>query len=125
MDVDMQRLIQAEPFLGYLGLEVVEARPGMAVLRLRLRRDVAIHIGTVHGGAQYGLGEAPAIALAATLFPEHVERLNLLTANARITYHAWLAAISPRVQSYRMTPANAFAPSLPSGDACASRSPSR
>lgn len=87
MDVDMQRLIQAEPFLGYLGLEVVEARPGMAVLRLCLRRDVPNHIGTVHGGAQYGLGEATAIALAATLFPEHVDHLNLLTANASITYH--------------------------------------
>lgn len=85
--MDMQQLLQAEPYLNYLGLEVVEAQAGAVALRLPLRREVSNHIGTVHGGAQYGLGEATAIALAATLFPEHIERLNLLTANATIVHH--------------------------------------
>lgn len=85
--VDMRQLLQAEPYLSYLGLEVVEAQPGIAALRLPLRREVSNHIGTVHGGAQYGLGEATAIALAATLFPENIDHLNLLTANATIVHH--------------------------------------
>jgi uncharacterized protein (TIGR00369 family) len=85
--MDMQRLLEAEPFLGYLGLEVVEARPGTAALRLKLRREVTNHIGSVHGGAQYALGEATAIALAATLFAEEISHLDLLTANATIAYH--------------------------------------
>lgn len=85
--MDMQQRLEAEPFLGYLGLEVVEARTGIAILCLRLRRDVTNHLGSVHGGAQYALGEATAIALAATLFPERVAHLDLLTANAAITYH--------------------------------------
>lgn len=125
MDLDRQRLTQAEPVLGYLGLEVVEARPGAAVLRLRLRRDVSNHVGTVHGGAQYGLGEATAIALAATLFPEHVEYLNLLTANASITYHRLARGdLTARAVIPDDACERAFAPSLPSEDTCASRSPS-
>jgi uncharacterized protein (TIGR00369 family) len=84
--VEMQRLMAAEPYLGYLGLEVLEARVGSVVLRLRLRLEVTNHAGSIHGGAQYGLGEATAIALAATLFPEHIARLDLLTANATIAY---------------------------------------
>lgn len=85
--VDMRQLLEAEPFLAYLGLEVVEAYDGVAILRLPVRPDVTNHLGSTHGGAQYALGEATAIALAATLFPEHIECLNLLTADATITYH--------------------------------------
>jgi uncharacterized protein (TIGR00369 family) len=82
----MQRLLEAEPFLGFLGLEVLEAREDTALLRLALRRDVTNHAGMVHGGAQYGLGEATAIALAATLFAEQIGDLDLVTANASIAY---------------------------------------
>jgi uncharacterized protein (TIGR00369 family) len=85
--VDLQSLMEAEPFLGYMGLDVLEARAGTAVLHLALRREVSNHAGTVHGGAQYALGEATAVALAATLFPERVAQLDLLTASATITYH--------------------------------------
>jgi uncharacterized protein (TIGR00369 family) len=85
--MDMQRLLEVEPFLLHLGLEVVQAQPGMVELRLPLRREVANHAGMVHGGAQYALGEATAIALAATVFPERLGHLDLLTANATITYH--------------------------------------
>ena len=84
----MRRLFEAEPFLGYLGLEVVEARAGTAVLRLPLRRDVTNHAASVHGGAQYALGEATAITLAATLFADQVADLNLLTAHASIDYRS-------------------------------------
>lgn len=84
--MDMRRLLEAEPFLGHLGLEVLEAREGEAVLRLALRRDVSNHAGMVHGGAQYALGEATAIALAATLFAEQVADLDLVTATASIAY---------------------------------------
>ena len=84
---DMRHLLEAEPFLGYLGLEVVEARMGAVILRLPLRREVSNHAASVHGGAQYALGEATASALAATLFPERIDQVSLLTASASITYH--------------------------------------
>ena len=84
---DMRRLVEAEPFLGHLGLEVLEARLGAVALRLALHHKVSNHTGSVHGGAQYALGEAAAIALAATLFPERLPDLDLLTAQAAIIYH--------------------------------------
>jgi uncharacterized protein (TIGR00369 family) len=85
---DMQRLMNAtEPFLAYMGFAVVEAEEGMAAVRLPLRREVTNHAGSAHGGAQYALGEATAIALAATLFPSQLGNVDLLTATATITYH--------------------------------------
>lgn len=46
------------------------------------------HAASVHGGAQYALGEATAITLAATLFADQVADLNLLTAHASIDYRS-------------------------------------
>jgi uncharacterized protein (TIGR00369 family) len=85
--VDMQRLMNTtEPFLTYMGFEVVETSQGLAAVRLPLRREVTNHAGSAHGGAQYALGEATAIAVAATHFPAEFAQLDLLTANATITY---------------------------------------
>jgi uncharacterized protein (TIGR00369 family) len=84
---EMQRLMETtEPFLAFMGFEVVEASQGIAAVRLPLRREVTNHAGLAHGGAQYALGEATAIAVAATLFPAQLALLDLLTANATITY---------------------------------------
>ena len=84
---DMQRLIDTtEPFLAYMGFEAVAVGVGMAAVRLPLRLEVTNHAGLAHGGAQYALGEAAAIAVAATLFPMELAQLDLLTANASITY---------------------------------------
>ena len=84
---DMQRLMNTtEPFLAYMGFEAVEVGDGMAAVRLPLRREVTNHAGLAHGGAQYALGEATAIAVAATLFPADLPQLDLLTANATIAY---------------------------------------
>jgi uncharacterized protein (TIGR00369 family) len=84
---EMQRLMDTtEPFLAYMGFEAVEVGDGMAAVRLPLRREVTNHAGLAHGSAQYALGEATAIAVAATLFPFELAQLDLLTATATITY---------------------------------------
>jgi uncharacterized protein (TIGR00369 family) len=84
---EMQRLMQtSEPFLAYMEFEVVETDQGMAAVRLPLRREVTNHAGLAHGGAQYALGEATAIAVAATLFPTDLAQIDLLTASATIAY---------------------------------------
>jgi uncharacterized protein (TIGR00369 family) len=84
---DMQWLMNAtEPFLGYMGFEVIAADARAATVRLPLRREVTNHAGSAHGGAQYALGEATAIAVAATLFPTELAQVDLLTATATITY---------------------------------------
>jgi hypothetical protein len=51
-----------------------------------LRRELTNHVGMVHGGAQYCLGEATAATLACVMFPEEPGRVNVLTAHAAITY---------------------------------------
>lgn len=89
-DVDsasMRHLLEAEPFLTYMGLEMFEARSGRAVLHLQRRADVTNHMASIHGGAQYALGEATAIALAATLFLDRISQVDILTASACVTYH--------------------------------------
>ncbi len=75
-----------QPYLVHLGLEVVELKPYEVALRLPLRREVSNHLGLVHGGAQYGLGEATAIAMAILIFREKLPNLNALTARANIIY---------------------------------------
>ena len=82
----LQTLLQTEPFLVYLGLEVVNWEAQAVALRMPLRQELTNHLGMLHGGAQYCLGEATAIALAATLVSDQRESVNLLTANASITY---------------------------------------
>jgi uncharacterized protein (TIGR00369 family) len=82
----LQALLQSEPFLVTLGLEVVDWEAQAVALRMPLRQELTNHLGMLHGGAQYCLGEATAIALAATLVSDQLASVNLLTANASITY---------------------------------------
>jgi uncharacterized protein (TIGR00369 family) len=82
----LQALLQTEPFLVSLGLEVVNWEAQTVALRMPLRQELTNHLGMLHGGAQYCLGEATAIALAATLVSDQLASVNLLTANASITY---------------------------------------
>lgn len=84
--MELREALALEPYLGYLGLEVEAVSAQEVALRLPLRHEVTNHFGMAHGGAQYGLGEATAIALAGMIFKEQLPRVNLLTANATITY---------------------------------------
>ena len=84
--MDFSQLLDAEPFLGYLGMQIVEAKVDGVVLRLPLRRELTNHAGMIHGGAQYCLGEATAATLASVMFLEELGRVNVLTAHATITY---------------------------------------
>jgi uncharacterized protein (TIGR00369 family) len=84
--MELQEALAQEPYLGHLGLEIETVQEQGVALRLPLRREVINHLGMVHGGAQFGLGEATAIALAGRVFKDQLQQVNLLTANATITY---------------------------------------
>lgn len=84
--MDFSGLLDAEPFLGYLGIEIVEAKVSDIVLRLPLRQELTNHAGMIHGGAQYCLGEATAATLACVMFIEELNTVNVLTAHAAIDY---------------------------------------
>ncbi len=85
--MELSNMLAGEPYLVHLGMEVVRAKMGDVALCLPLRREVSNHLGLVHGGAQYALGEATAIALAAMLVSDQPQPVNLLTASASISYH--------------------------------------
>src|SRR5689334_20568028 len=84
--MDFSQLLDAEPFLGHLGMQIVEAKIDDVVLKLPLRRELTNHAGMIHGGAQYCLGEATAATLASVMFLEELGTINVLTAHAAITY---------------------------------------
>ena len=84
--MNLDHLLDGEPYLVYLDLRMETLEAAAVALHLPLRQEVSNHLDMVHGGAQYGLGEATAIALASQVVGEHAQPVNLLTASASITY---------------------------------------
>ena len=56
------------PFVKTLGLTIDEVGPGTATASLTSRKDVHNHIGTVHAGALYTVGESATGAVVLGLF---------------------------------------------------------
>ena len=56
------------PFVKTLGLTIDEVGPGTATASLASRKDVHNHIGTVHAGALYTVGESATGAVVLGLF---------------------------------------------------------
>lgn len=79
-------LVAYEPFLAHLGLQIVSATPGHAVLRLALADHLTNHVHSIHAGAQYTLGESTAAMVAFSLILEHLADVTVLTQSATITY---------------------------------------
>ena len=69
--MELDHLLAGEPYLVFMGMQVEMLRPEEVALRLPLRQEVTNHLGMVHGGAQYALGEATAIAMAGRLVSEY------------------------------------------------------
>jgi uncharacterized protein (TIGR00369 family) len=84
--VELDHLLAGEPYLVLMGMRVESIQAEAVELRLPLRPEVTNHLGIIHGGAQYALGEATAIALASRVPSEQAGPVNLLTASATITY---------------------------------------
>jgi uncharacterized protein (TIGR00369 family) len=79
-------LVAYEPFLSYLGMRIVEARPGHAILRLEIAEHLTNHVHGIHAGAQHTLGESTAAMVAISLVLDQLERVNVLTQSATISY---------------------------------------
>lgn len=65
-----KQAIAAVPFASYLDIAAVEVGRGTSVARLASRPYVYNHVGTVHAGAQFALGEAASgMAMAGAIAP--------------------------------------------------------
>jgi uncharacterized protein (TIGR00369 family) len=77
MDI-WQSILEFEPFLRLLGIKAELLGPDYVVLRLPVRQELANHLGGLHGGAQFTLGEATAQAAAVLSLGEPLDQVAVL-----------------------------------------------
>jgi acyl-coenzyme A thioesterase PaaI-like protein len=85
-DVVREQMAHVLPFLKLTGVEIVELTPSGGVARLNERAEVLNHIGTVHAGAVFTLGEAASGAAMTGIFADVIQSIRPVAAEARITY---------------------------------------
>lgn len=54
----LQRMLDRDAFSAWLGIEIIEVKPGYAKLRARLREDMTNGVGSIHGGITFSLADS-------------------------------------------------------------------
>jgi uncharacterized protein (TIGR00369 family) len=85
MDI-WQQILDFEPFLRLLDIKAEVLGPDNVVLRLPARQEIANHLGGLHGGAQFTLGESTALAAAVFSLGKQLDQVAVLTRGATISY---------------------------------------
>ncbi len=86
MDI-WQQILDFEPFLRFLDLQADVLGPDDVVLRLATRHMLSNHLGGLHGGAQFTLGESTALVAAVLSLGKQLNQVAVLTKGATIRYH--------------------------------------
>jgi uncharacterized protein (TIGR00369 family) len=81
-----QQVLDFEPFLRSVNIEATALGPTEVVLSLQPRQEIANHLGEVHGGAQFTLGESTALAVAVLSLGMELDQVAVLTRGASISY---------------------------------------
>jgi acyl-coenzyme A thioesterase PaaI-like protein len=79
-------LRQMVPFIETVGLTIDEVGPGTAVARLASRPEVHNHIGTVHAGALYTVGESATGAVVLGLFGDKLPGVFIALKSATVAH---------------------------------------
>ena len=87
MDI-WQQILDFEPFLRLLDILAEVLGPDDVVLRLLPRQEIANHLGGLHGGAQFTLGESTALAAAVFSLGMQLDQVAVLTKGATISYQS-------------------------------------
>ncbi|TFI56401.1 DUF4442 domain-containing protein [Sphingomonas parva] len=74
------------PFAPHARIEVVEVGAGLAIARLEDSPEVHNHIGSVHAGAVFTLGETASAAAMLGVFAEQMPIIRPVTIEATISY---------------------------------------
>ena len=85
MDI-WEQILDFEPFLRLLGIEAKTLGPDQVILHLPVHQEIANHLGGLHGGAQFTLGESTGLATAVLSLGEQLDRVAVLTRGATINY---------------------------------------
>ena len=79
-------LRQMVPFIDTVGLSIDEVGPGTATASLTSRREVHNHIGTVHAGALYTLGESASGAVVLGVFGDKLPGVFIALKGATVAH---------------------------------------
>jgi uncharacterized protein (TIGR00369 family) len=85
-DLILEHVRTSVPFAGLVGVDVQTVDDGTATARLEERPAVHNHIGTLHAGALFTLGEAASGAAMAGAFAPVLLSVRPVAADARIVY---------------------------------------
>ena len=85
MDI-WQQILDFEPFLRFLDIQAEVLGPDDVILRLLTRHEISNHLGGLHGGAQFTLGESTALAAAVFSLGKQLDQVAVLTRGATIKY---------------------------------------
>jgi len=77
---------QAVPFVGHLGLEIVEISEGEATVVMPERPELLNHVGSQHAGALFTVAETASGAAFVGAFAERMGDLTPLARSAEISY---------------------------------------
>lgn len=85
-DMIKQQMMQTIPFARHVGVEIDAVGDGTATCRVPLNDDTLNHIGTVHAGAMFTLGETASGAACAGAFAAQILNLKPVAASSTIDY---------------------------------------
>lgn len=76
----------AVPFAAHARIEVVEVGAGLGIARLQEAPEVHNHIGSVHAGALFTLGETASAVAMLGVFAEQISLIRPVTVDVTISY---------------------------------------
>ncbi|UJR83502.1 DUF4442 domain-containing protein [Sandaracinus amylolyticus] len=82
----VQQAIAGVPFNAFLGLEVIEAEPGRAAVKLPDVPSLKNHVGGPHAAAMYAAAEAASGAVVFSVFADRLGEVLPLLAGASVDY---------------------------------------
>ena len=81
-----QMLSSIVPFVNTVGLTITEVGPGTATAVLDNRKEVQNHIGSVHAGALYTVGESATGAVVLSLFGDLLPNVFIALKSAAVAH---------------------------------------
>lgn len=85
-DAIAKGMAMAVPFVGYLGLEIIEVSAGEATVKLPRRKDLTNHVGSQHAGAIFTVAETASGAAFVGAFAVRMGDVVPLAKSAEIDY---------------------------------------
>jgi uncharacterized protein (TIGR00369 family) len=85
-DLIAKGMSQAVPFVGYLGLEIIEISEGEATVLMPERPELLNHVGSQHAGALFTAAETASGAAFVGAFAERMADVTPLGRSAEIAY---------------------------------------